>query len=292
MKTKASLLISLALLSGHVAANTPASNMVAKSQKEITIMNNILKASLNAEPGIKVRQINGAYLADQGYVFSISASGLSGGFGSWKRFFLEPDIEFHDEDVMIRAEEMRIEAANEAYHVAMEALRESSEKIREFAQQEREIEFQLREVERARRDLDLERRHALKDKEEESVKKEIEKLEAKIAKLEKEKEQVRDKRDDAQDKIKSTTKEKHKKVAETRKQNIRVASQTLAQTLCDYGAGLKSLSKNHYVNFIIDNATGNKEDLVFVYSKAKINQCVVGDIDAEKLLASAQSYTF
>lgn len=293
MRTRASLLISLALLSGSVVANTtPTTNTLAKSQKEISIMNNILRASLNAEPGIKVRQIKGAYLAGQGYVFNISASGLSGGFGSWKHYFIEPDIEFGDEEMMIRAEEMRVEAANQDYQAAMEVLRESSEQLREFAQQEREIEFQIREVERARRDLDLERRHGLKAKQDKSVEKDIKKLEAKIAELEKEKANVRDKRDDAKEKIKSTTKEKQHKAAEIRKQNVRVASKALAQTLCDYGAGLKSLNNKHYVNFILENATGNQADLVFVYSKAKINQCVIGDINAEKLLASATHYSF
>ncbi|MFY8352129.1 hypothetical protein AAEU29_16430 [Pseudoalteromonas sp. SSM20] len=294
MKTNARFLIPLTLLTSQAVLAAAESDVVSKSQKEISIMSNILKASLDAEQGIRVRQIKGAYLAEQGYVFNISAKGISGSFGGWKQFFVQPDfdVEFDEAEMMIKAEEMRIEAANQSYQVAMETLRESSDKMREFAEQEREIEFQIREVERERRDLNLERRHAQKEKDEKSVEKEIAKLEAKIAKLEKEKAQVRDKRDDAKDKIKSTTKEKQQKLAEVRKQNIRVVSNTLAQTLCDYGAGLKGLNKNQYVNFIIDNATGNKEDLVFVFNKAQINKCVVGDMDAKKLLASAQSYTF
>lgn len=292
MKTNARFLIPLTLLTSQAVLAAPESDVISKNQREISIMSNILKASIDAEKGIRIRQIKGAYLAEQGYVFNISAKGISGSFGGWRQFFTEPDLDFEDDEVVIRATEMTVELANETYHNAMEALRESSERMREFAEQEREIEFQIREVERARRDLNLERRHTQKEQEDKSVKKEIAKLEAKIAKLEKEKAEVRDKRDDAKDKIKSTTKEKQLQAAEVRKQNIRVVSNTLAQTLCDYGAGLKGLNKNQYVNFIIDNATGNKEDLVFVFNKAQINKCVVGDMDAKKLLASAKSYTF
>ena len=286
------LAIPFALVSSQVLAAAPSAEQLNKSQREIQIMNNILKASLNAENGIKVRQINGAYLAGQGYSFNISASGVSGGFGSWRQFFSNPEIDFIDEELVIKSEKMTTELANEAYQVAMEALRVSSDKMREFAEQEREIEYEIREVERERRDLNLERRHAQQKEKEKEVKKEIEKLEKKIAKLEVEKKELRDKRDDVKNDLKSKTKEKQKKAAETRKQNIRIVTNTLAQTLCDYGAGLKSLSKKQYVNFIIDRASGDKQDLVLIFNKAEINKCVVGDIDAKTLLASVTSYSF
>ncbi|WP_372767518.1 hypothetical protein [Pseudoalteromonas sp.] len=286
------LAISIALISSQVLAAAPSAELLNKSQREIQIMNNILRASLNAEQGIKVRQLNGAYLAEQGYVFNVSAKGVSGSFGGWRQFFTEPDLDFEDEEVVIRASEMTVELANEAYQHAMDVLRESSDKMREFAEQEREIEFQLREVERERRDLNLERRHAQKENEEKSLEKEIAKLEAKIEKLEKEKAEVRDKRDEAKGKIKSTAREKQQQAAEARKQKVRVVSNTLAQTLCDYGAGLKSLNKNQYVNFIIDNVTGNNEDLVLIFNKTQINKCVLGEIDAKALLASVTSYSF
>ena len=288
MKTN-KLLIPLALLALPVLSATPSAESLNKSQREIQIMNNILRASLDAEPGIKVRQLNGTYLAQQGYNFTISASGISGGFNKWSDFFVKPEIELVEDEVVVLSQQSTSELANEAYQMAMEALRLSSEKMREFAEQEREIEYEIREVERERRDLNLERRHA---KQEKGVEKEIEKLEEQIAKLQKEKKALREKRDDVKQDLKSQAKEKHNKAAKARTKNLLTVTKSLAQTLCDYGAGLKSLKNQQYVNFVLDKAATNKQDLVIIFKKAEINKCVVGDSDAQKLLASAVQYRF
>lgn len=286
------LIIPLALLSSQLIAASPSNEQLNKSQREILIMNNILRASLNAEPGIKVSQMNGSYLAQQGYSFTISASGISGGSSGWRDFFKSPELDFIDSEVIVRSEQATVDLANEAYQIAMEALRQSTEKMREFAEQEREIEYQIREVERERRDLNLERRHAQQKQKEQAMKKDISKLDQTIAKLQQEKKDIRAKRNNVKDDLKSKTKEKQEKAVETRKQNIRTVTNSIANTLCDYGAGLKSLNNEHYVNFILKKAADDQQDLVVIFNKKMINQCVTGGIDAKQLLASAMTYHF
>lgn len=287
----AKYLIPLLILSSQAYSAAPIESDFSRSQKEIKIMNNIIKASLNSEKGIKVRSLSGVYLAEQGYIFDINASGLSGSFKSWNDFFVDSEFDFVDGEMVIEAKEVTMDLANEAYQSAMEALRQSSEVIREFAEQEREIEYQLREVERERRDLDLERRHAARESEKE-VQNALSKLEQKKEKLQVERKAVREKRESIKQSLQSKSKEKAKKAAEKRKENIRLVTNTLTQTLCDYGAGLKGLSKDQFVNFVIDNAMGNKQDLILIFKKSDISQCVMGDISSKQLLAKATHYNF
>ena len=118
------------------------------------------------------------------------------------------------------------------------------------------------------------------------------KLEVQVKELKAQKKQL----DKEQKKLKKTirdNKTKNKAKAQKQKQlALSTIKKTLSVSLCDYGAGLRNLPNTESVNFVLKNAGGNKSDVIYIFNKKDIKSCVVGDINAQELLAKSVNYHF
>ena len=278
-------------------------------QNELQIMTSILQTALkqNNDPkGIRFRSIDTTYLADQGVVFDIQTSGSGGRFsfdlhemissiplpiaptspgGSDQNFEFVISNDFFDEDDIDDA----MEAANDA-------MQEASERLRELREREREFSWEQRNYERRKRDLEFEKHNADEQRRNE--------LNRQLQELEKESKEITSKREELS-KYASTLEAEQQKKLEQReaakqqqyKRFLAGFESSIGEVLCRYGSGLKAMSDNENVNFILSNFDKNsqnneKQDRIYVFKNKDIKNCVKEKISMDKLLSAAQSYTF
>ena len=71
---------------------------------------------------------------------------------------------------------------------------------------------------------------------------------------------------------------------------------SIGNTLCRFGSGLRGLDDNENVSFVINDFVigedGKPKDKVYVFPKKAIKDCVQEKVDVSSLLSSATSYTF
>lgn len=266
-----------------------------KIKREINIMSNILKASFAEDKNLGLRHIESQYLVSQGVTFKLDARSFGKHSFSWSNI-LPPapvaPINFDfDETQIEEIREQALSISREAYSSALEAIAETGEHIRELAERERDVDHEIRSTEREARDISFERRNANQEDITELEQRKS-KLEVQVKELKAQKKQL----DKEQKKLKKTirdNKTKNKAKAQKQKQlALSTIKKTLSVSLCDYGAGLRNLPNTESVNFVLKNAGGNKSDVIYIFNKKDIKSCVVGDINAQELLAKSVNYHF
>lgn len=276
-------------LSNHAAAQ--ALDMSAM-KREITIMENIIKASVATDKGASLRRINGRYLLNQGITFDLDSKLFNTSRGSWASAFADRNFDFNfDFDFSELDAQAAAEEAQEISKQAIESVRELAERMRDLAENERDIEHDIRSLEREKRDLEFERRNAEKDTLTELEKRKNE-LEQQVKALEKQKDQLKDEQHNLKTQTQKNKQQQQQQWAEQRTKSLQLIQQTLVTTLCDYGAGLKSLPDNERVNFALSRAGEENQDLILVFEKKDIQSCVMGKIKAQQLLTKASVYSF
>lgn len=323
MKTK----LLLCAIAAAFSFTASADDHLEKLHKDTQIMQNIMTTSLKQDSrrgGVRFRKIETGYLVGQGLVFDVYTS--SSGNMSFNFDFSDmmsgleqlgetlDGIDFDaDSSVVIVPpeapeapgfsfsfdfEEEAHEMAEEARERARELERDSRDRWRQLRDKERDINWEKREYERNIRDLEFELRHSNHERgveieqELEEVKKRLEKLEAKRERYEKEAEEL----EGAEKERKA--KRQQAKVKQV-KQFLADFEATIADTLCDYGSGLKSLPDNEKVNFVLkDFAKGegsrsrDQLDKVYVFALNDVRECVLEKISPNDLLMKTETYLF
>lgn len=285
--------------------------MTHELNDELEIMAKILQTALtqdNQAEGIRLRSVGFTYLKHQGVLFQIDTnrSGSSrvfefithGSSGSVpmppeapQQFFARNGFDFGiDEDEIEDVVEQAMELAHDMTREAKSKLRSLGEKLREFS-------WEQREYERRRRDLEFEKNNSDKDRRQE--------IEQQLQELNDELKQIEIKRGEVE-RYRATLEKERKEQLEQRqlaqqqeyKQFLSAFEHNLTDVLCRYGAGLKALDGDEYVNFLLPNfsaSTNNsrgKQDRIYVFKHKDIQACVRDKINHEKLLAGSNAYDF
>jgi flagellar biosynthesis GTPase FlhF len=286
-----------------------------KLKKQIDIMSNIISSSLS-EGNRRNRnnlQVEGVYLKSQGIVFEInSGRGLSHIFRQFGR-----DIEF---DVFTGSGNSRVSIPSvpsispviiadgeygeaiaaevgrsmDVYEDAMEAFEERSEYARELREEQRELAYEMRNIARRKRDLEFEARHAEDDRTKE-LKDDLAELAQEAAKLGKKENELSVRAEKEEKSLKSKKIKRNEKVKKAKQAYFSKLDNAIAETLCDYGAGLRQLAKTEHVTFIIDmghDAKSGNTKKIHAFSKKDIVSCVMEGKTPAQLLNAAQSYYF
>ena len=181
--------------------------------------------------------------------------------------------------------------SKQSLEIAMESIHQVSEQIRDLAENEREIEHDIRSLEREKRDVEFERRLSEKADIKQLEKRKVD-LAQQVAQLEKQKAALKEEKQTLKAKATKNKRQKQQEQAQKKQASIKQLEHTLSTMLCDYGAGLKHLPENEFVNFTLVNAGQDNEDLIYVFNKQDIQKCVMTKIDKNRLLAEAKKYAF
>lgn len=314
---KKSLLVISTIASLSVFANTD--ETLSAVHKDALIMQNILTTSLQQNTrrdGIRFRKIDMGYLASQGLVFDVYTSSsrnmhfnfdfenmvksIEGMVSGIEAPPAPPAPEPGSDNFSFSfeiSEEME-EYIDEVQERTREVMREHRERRRDLQERERDLNWEAREYERRVRDLEFEMRHA-EDKRKQELEKEVKEVKSELDKLEAKKEQYAKKAKELQ----AEAQEREAKLEEAKTQMVKRFladfEATIADTLCDYGSGLKSLSDSEKVNFVLkdfmrdDKRRSDKDmDKVYVFSLKDVKQCVQENISPNELLTRAQTYMF
>jgi hypothetical protein len=307
-----------ALLALSVSAASNNKSEYADMQKQLNIMSDIIKSSVGVQEGrkgSKISNIQSTYLRGQGVVFTISSGSHSKRWGNFNFNFTMPDmpvmpemppmpvmpvasVSDHDDDGDNRysqdiSERMSdaFESANRGYERAMESMERSNDIYRDLKNAQRDLRNEVRDLQREKRDMEYQMRRA-DDKSKAELGKQIERLSMREAEFEKERAKL-SKKSELLRKEQMTQRTKQDK---DRGIFYKDLNQSLAETLCLYGNGLKALPENENVSLIIKSGgikeNGRYRDQVFVFSKKDISACSSDKITSAKLLINGNGYQF
>ncbi len=294
-KSLSALAISVSLMTLSVAAADSATRY-DNLAKQLTIMDNIFKSSLQAQDNKKLSRakVNSLYLAGQGVVFTVSSA--SSFMWSEQGFnFVMPDIvapvaplspgedsnDFvyfsDDENVVIQIESTR---------------EEQQEHYRDIHEQQRDLAYDLRDLARESKELHYQLRH-VDEKEQLKLKAEQKALTERKVVLEKSQKSLAKKSKQMQ----VQQQKQQAKKQQQRSDNYALLSASLVETLCTYGNSLKALPSNEHVSLIIKSAgdkTGRSghKDQIYVFNKKDITACANDKITTTKLSSGAMNYQF
>jgi len=302
--TKTKLAAVVAFSTCALAAQAKEANY-ANVKKQLTIMENILKASGSSNKAHMnaLRKVSSTYLAGQGAVFTI-ASNPNHAWSSFSSFVPVAPIAPSAPVATVYADSMsfsyssndieqmvehEMEAAENHYEAAMEAAEHQREMQRDLAEAQRDLRYEVRDLEREARDLQYQVKR-LKGDDLKEVKAEL----AKIAEKKQAVEQERAKVAEKVAKVKKATKEKLKERAKKRVLENKALVKNVVDTFCLYGNGLRAVPKSENVTLIVKYAgekLNNKyQDQVFVFRKKDLIDCSSEKISSDKLLSKATSY--
>lgn len=290
------------------ATNTIAQDY-AGIHKQLDIMSDIIKSSVAIQDGRKRSKITGidsTYLSGQGVVFTISSGSSSRHWGNYNFNFTMPelpplppvppvtgrgdDIQIFEADIDETVSEA-LETATEGYERAIEVIEENRDIFRDLRNEQRDLAYEVRDLERESRDIEFQMRRANDERKKELIS-ESKQLAKEKAKLE----QARKQLDARVEEMKKQQAQKQQEQAKERVAFYQGLTSSIAETLCLYGNGLKSLPKNENVSVILKSA-GDKvgrryKDKIFVFSKKDISACSSDKINVAKLLEKGNGYQF
>lgn len=282
---------------------------IKEVRNEAGIMLNILQASLKQQKSnknIRFRAESVFYLANQGVVFEIDSGRHGGNFfgfdfngliNSIPKAPMAPNtkggrIEIDIDEDEIERMVMSIVEHGDHYDDDL------SDKMRELSEEQRELGWEKREYDRSRRDLEFEKRNADSNRRKE-IDKRFSELDREVAKIEAKKMELESFRT-------SLEAERNQEVAKRQaakhklyKESLSIFENTIGDMLCRYGAGLRSLSNDENVTFLLsdfvdadnDSVIGS-HDKVYVFKHKDIQACVTGKSNKDKLLLAATTYLF
>jgi hypothetical protein len=285
---------------------------IEKVRNEVAIMLNILQASLKqqrSDKNLRLRAGSVFYLADQGVVFQIDSGRHGGHFlgfdlgglsGLINNFPIAPNspnpkgrhIEINIDDNEI--ERMVMDFVEHGDHYDDDL----SDKMRDLSEKQREFSWEKREYERSRRDLEFEKRNADPARRKEidnrlaGLNKDVAKLESKTAGLEKYRNELEAERNQEMANRQAVKKKLYS-------ESLALFEDTIGEMLCNYGAGLRALSDDENISFVLsdfvdagDDSVIGTHDKVYVFKHKDIKACVMGKSDKNELLTTAKTYLF
>lgn len=287
-------------------------------KRDLKIMTNIVRSTVFEGERQRSSQVNGTYIANQGLLFTIgSGHGYSFYFNDHSIpmppvapvapvVVGENGYSFYTEDnvAVIRESTMAaVEAAMEMAEIQMDVISDldwshytrsdrNDYKMHqaELKKEKRALEQQARKLEREVRDIERELRDAEFNEDVLDAKKDKEAQSAMEAKLKNSSDKLKSVVAEIQQKAKKLQ-AKAKAVKEKRekeqKQKLLKVEMAIANAVCDFGGGLRSLGDKEHISF---NLRG-KSDRIYVFNKKNIDACADGDIDANQLLEKAVSYS-
>jgi len=283
---------------------------IKEVRNEVGIMLNILQASLKQQRSnkkIRFRAESVFYLANQGVVFQIDSGRHGGNFFGFDLGGLISQIPKPPKppkDPKSNRFEINIDE-NEIERMVMDFVEhgdhyddELSDKMRNLSEEQRELGWLKRELERSRRDLEFEKRNADSTRRQEidnrlsEFNKEVAKLAAKTAGLEKFRNELESERNQEMANRQAVKKKLYS-------ESLALFEDTIGDMLCSYGAGLRSLSNDENITFLLsdfveadDDSVIGSHDKVYVFKHKDVKACVTGKSDKNKLLTAANTYLF
>lgn len=244
-------------------------------KKDINIMIGIVKSSLQDNKdcrrcGVK---ISGHYLADQGVVFNVNASG---GFSyNFKTF---SDIEVPEAPSVIAInglveeimEDVEISFGSGDGHSWEFHTEDFLSENREVQRELREARREMRELSREIRELELEAIHAEADELKRLEEREQE-LKAEFATAEAEHDRISERLNRyAEERTKEREAKRAEKLA-ARQQQFKQMEDIVLASFCDYSSTIRNLPKGEKVSIIFSK--GDDESNVYVFEQAKLENC-------------------
>lgn len=310
LNTRFTRLMSLVIVSGiwlAVSAQPAlaAAPVSSKLKQNLDIMQDILDKSLRSPTGRGVSDIDVSYIAGQGVLFETR---MDGGFDSW--MFSGSPMPGMDPALMARisAEASRVSqaafAGTEVDESALEQLTAQAEaaaeqfseqqeragdQLRDMREQKRDVERELRDVEREKRDIEFAQKVGKLDA---SQQKQMDGLLQKQKQLQTKLNELQQQYTVAETDFRKKQDEKKKLAEQQQAELINKVGINMAQTLCDYGAGLRELADNQFVALKLKTHGRHSADVYWVFSKSDINSCVAGKTNADSLLKKASNYTY
>lgn len=297
------------LLTTSMTAIAASPNMV-ELNKELEIMSGVIDTALKQDAsrdGIRYRSVETTYLAKQGVVFDINVRSRGAGWSAQLSQMLPTMpvapvaprapvvISSSDSDFEFEVSEDWEEFAEETMERLSDVFRESSSQIRELRSQERELASEKRELERRKRDLEFELRMAGNGREKE--------IKEELKELDKEMNQYVSREKELENHAAELEKEQNERVAKQKEAQEQAYKQFLANfegnigdTLCRFGAGLRSLPDDENISFVLKDFSrdtrGKDTDRIYVFSKRKVKDCLQEKINPSQLISSADIYEF
>lgn len=267
--------------------------------KELSIMQTVIEKGLetNQENGVRVRQVSGRYLANQGVIFEIDTN-----LKRQSVFNVTRELS-HADQISVDSDKLNLEfieqglgsIISDALELAGEAIENSTIAGRnEIAHKRNELAWKRRELLRSKRDIEYERRLADEGNEQDFLN-HIKEIELELEQVSAHEEAL----EQAETELKTEREQKRKIKRETLKQAqssfLTFFEQEMTSLLCSFGGGLSSLAKSDYVNFVLPKfeSEGDKiKDKIYVFKYSDIASCNKSKNGAESLLKSAQIYSF
>ncbi|GGD66076.1 hypothetical protein [Lacimicrobium alkaliphilum] len=298
-------------LSALVAGSAGAATDMQELHKELEIMQSIMQTALeqnSKDEKLKVRDLDATYLDGYGVVFEIAAAGgnrifrfnfgeLFEGLAPNPPMPPSPGGENGDFEINLDFDEQTIEENIEyAMEQASEVWQQVAEKTQRLKSEVRELAWEMRENERRLTDLRFEKRHA-----DEQRLKEIEQQSAELRKELRELEQKKEKLTASAEKMEQEKRQQIALKRQARQQQYKSFlarfEDTLADTLCKYGSGLKSLPEDESVSvvlkdFVQQDERGDRQDKIYIFRQQDITACVTGRLDKDTLLGKVNTYQF
>jgi hypothetical protein len=314
-------IVGAALLSTSINADTLDDKRLNLVKRDIKIMTNIVKTAVNDAIG-RSGQVEGIYLADQGMMFTLRQGGFVFEFGDMLSHIpvapmppkpIKPvvasnsgmSIEFAPETVEA-IEEYAMEAAEAAMELAevqidmvsdmdwsgvsnqeRNKLRAENQELRnqrrELEREARKLERDVREIERKIRDAEFQQEIEADKSNAERIQRWEEELKGLTGSLQGVASKIKEKADVLQQKSATMLKERQEQQLEEQKK----VAMAISQSVCDFGGGLRSLKDDQHLTFNIKG----KSNLMYVFSSKNIEKCADGDLNAEKLLEKATTYS-
>lgn len=292
----------LVTVAGMAHAADPVS---PKLKQNLDIMRDILQKSLQSPVGRGVSDIDVSYVMGQGVLFETR---MEGGFDGW--MFTGQPMPGMDPALMARinaeaarvsqaalagdeVDEGTLEQLTSEAQAAAESMMEQQERLgdqlRELRDQKRDVERELRNVEREKRDIEFTQKVGKLD---ESQQKQMNQLQQKQKELQNKAQDMQTKYAAAEADYRKKREEKQKLAEQQQAEMIAKVGNNMAQTLCDYGAGLRELNDNQFVALKLQTRGRNGSDVYWVFNKADINACVTGKTSAANLLKKATYYNY
>ncbi|HAT40648.1 MAG TPA: hypothetical protein DCS87_02855 [Rheinheimera sp.] len=276
-----------------------------KLKQNLDIMRDILQKSLQSPVGRGVSDIDVSYVMGQGVLFETR---IEGGFDGW--MFSGQPMPGMDPALMARinaeaarvsqaalagleVDEGALESLTSEAEAAAESMLEQQERLgdqlRELRDQKRDVERELRDVEREKRDIEFTQKVGKLD---ESQQKQMNQLQQKQKELQSKAQEMQTKYTAAEADYRKKREEKQKLAEQQQAEMVTKVGTNMAQTLCDYGAGLRELNDSQFVALKLQTRGRNSSDVYWVFNKADINACVTGKTTAANLLKKATYYNY
>lgn len=300
---------------GSVSAGTLEQSKLDRVERDLKIMNNILRTSLSEQTQSRP-VIDSVYLANQGMLFTIQdRNGFHFNMRELPRLpelpplppipsvghisveLTEEQIERIEQDAMVAAA-----SAMEMAEVSLDYISDvdwssvsSSERSAFKAQQsqmraeKRQLENEARKLEREVRDVE----RKLRDSRFEEQLENAEHDSKKTAKLKEKMDKLTTSLTKVAEKLKANSLKLQKKAQEVKieqekkiQARLQLTEKVISESVCDFGPGLRSLQQDQHLTFRIEGHPNR----LYVFDKESVMKCGDGKFTAQKLLENATKY--